>query len=299
MKNAPLLHRVEHAVYLGAKGLLRALPHGAARGFGRGLGALAWRLLGGRRRVTLANLELAFPELPERRRRELAAASFGHLGAAFCDALSAERFDAVELCRRLTLEGWEHLEAARARGRGVVVMSAHLGMWEAAAQPVALYAGGMEVVGRPLDNPLLDRDLVALRTRFGNRLLAKRGAARGMLRALRRGGTVGILIDQRAPPADSIEVPFFGHPARTAAVLARLCLRTGAAVVPIFGYGEPGGRYRVLLRPPLLPPSVDPADAGAAEAAIFELTRRYLEVVEAEIRTHPEQWMWMHDRWKR
>jgi KDO2-lipid IV(A) lauroyltransferase len=248
--------------------------------------------------VALDNLRLAFPELSEEERRSIARESLRHLGAAFCDPLSAQRFDSVELCKRLTLEGWEHLQAADARGKGVFIMSAHLGMWEAAAQPVALYAGGMDVVGRPLDNPHLDRDLVALRTRFGNRLLSKRGAARGMLKSLRGGGRVGILIDQRARPSDAVEVPFFGHPARTSSVLARLALRTGAAVVPIFGYGEPGGRYRVVLRPPVLPPE-DDERPESEEEAVAVLTQRYMAVVEAEIRRDPAQWMWLHKRWKR
>lgn len=298
MKNAPVRHRIEYSAYLLVKGLLRIVPHPTARKLGRGLGALGWHVLGSRRRVALDNLRLALPELGEAERQRIARESLRHLGAAFCDPLSALRFDAVEFCRRLTLEGWEHLQEAEERGQGVFIMSAHLGMWEAAAQPVALYAGGMDVVGRPLDNPHLDHDLVALRTRFGNRLLSKRGAARGMLKALRGGGKVGILIDQRARPADAVEVPFFGHPALTSSVLARLALRTGAAVVPIFGYGEPDGRYRVVLRPPVLPP--EPKNLPASEEeAVIALTQRYMEVVEAEIRRDPAQWMWLHKRWKR
>ena len=181
----------------------------------------------------------------------------------------------MEFCRRLTLEGWHHLQDAQALGKGVFVMSAHLGCWEAAAQTVALYGGSMDVVGRPMDNPYLDRDLTRLRTRFGNRVLDKRGAARGIIKALRRGGAVGILIDQRSPDyQDGVEVPFFGQPSRTSSVLARISLRTGAPVVPIFGYPEAGGTYRVVLRPPIPPPADSGAANGVQEASELDRVRR-------------------------
>ncbi|MCB1056229.1 MAG: lysophospholipid acyltransferase family protein [Acidobacteria bacterium] len=299
MKDAPVRHRIEYAAYRVVKGLLRALPHTGARKLGRGLGALAWAVLGRRRRVALDNLRLAFPELPEAQVEGLAAESLRLLGESFCDALSAERFDAVEFCRRLTLEGFEHLQAADAHGHGVFVMSAHLGMWEAAAHPVGLYQRPMDVVGRPLDNPYLDRDLTRLRTRFGNRVILKRGAARGMMRVLKRHGLVGILIDQRAQPGDAIDVDFFGHPARTSSVVARLALRTGAPVVPLFGYGEPDGRYRVVFREPIYPPQTSADTEEGVEEQVHALTARYLAAVEEEIRRRPAQWMWLHRRWQR
>lgn len=299
MKDAPIRHRVEYAAYLVVKGVLRVLPHTGARRLGRGLGALAWTLLGRRRRVALDNLHLAFPELGDDEVDRLAAESLRLLGESFCDALSAARFDAVEFCRRLELEGLEHLQTAEAHGKGVFVMSAHLGMWEAAAHPVGLYQGPMDVVGRPLDNPYLDRDLTHLRTRFGNRVIPKRGAARGMMRVLRQGGRVGILIDQRAQPGDAVDVDFFGHPAWTSSVVARLALRTGAPVVPLFGYGQPGGRYRVVFREPIYPPAPGSFAEEETEAVVVALSARYLAAVEEEIRRRPAQWMWLHRRWKR
>jgi KDO2-lipid IV(A) lauroyltransferase len=170
-----------------------------------------------------------------------------------------------------------------------------------AAQAVALYRDGMEVVGRPLDNPHLNAHLQALRGRFGNGSIDKRGAARGMFRTLRQGGRVGILIDQRPRKSEGLEVPFFGQPTATVDVLARLSLRTGAPVVPIFGHPEPGGRYRVVLREPIYPPDLagDPDAAGDEEAAVVALTARYMAVVEAEIRRDPASWLWLHERWKR
>jgi KDO2-lipid IV(A) lauroyltransferase len=293
MKEAPLLHLLEYAVYRSLRGGLRALPHTASRRIGRALGALAFTLDRRHHRIAVDNLAAALPELPEGHRRELAGECFRSFGAALCDAVSAARFDAVGLCRQLTLEGWEHVEEAVAAERGTVFLSAHLGSWEIAAYPPGLYGGPLHVVGRPLDNPRLDRELARLRGRFGNRLIPKRGAARGMLRVLQEHGRVGILLDQRVRPAEGIAVPFFGRPALTSPLLARLVLRTGAPVVPVFAYLEPQGRYRFVARAPLWPPAEEPG-----EGSVAELTASYLAVTEREIRQRPAQWMWMHHRWK-
>jgi KDO2-lipid IV(A) lauroyltransferase len=176
----------------------------------------------------------------------------------------------------------------------VFILSAHVGFWELVPPVVALYRGPMSIVVRPADNPHLDRELCALRERFGNEVIPKRGAARKMLERLRGGGRVGILIDQRVQPKEGIEVPFFGRPAQTSPVLARLSLRTGAAVVPVAAFPEPGGRYRLVARPAILPPE----GAKDDEASVAALTRRYLEVAEDDIRAHPAQWLWMHRRWR-
>ena len=295
MKDAPVLHAAEYTAYLLLKGVLRALPHRASRSLGRGLGALGAAIDLRHRRVAERNLAIAFPELSPGERRRQAAACFRHFGAVFCDTVSAMRFDAVELCERWTLEGWEHLEAAERSGRGALVMSAHLGHWEIAALPVGLYRGEFHVVGRPADNPWLGRELARSRERFGNRALDKRGAARAMLRVLHAGKLLGILIDQRVRLQDGILVPFFGRDAATTPVLAKLSLRTGAPVIPIFGFMEPGGRWRIALREPIAPESGARADD---EAAVAALTARYLAAIEREIRQRPAEWLWLHDRWK-
>ena len=290
MKARPFRHRVEYALYLALKGGLRALPHAATRRIGRALGALAHRLDRRHREVARRNLALVFPELPEAERRRLAAACFRHFGAALCDAVSSTRFDYEETCDRFTLEGWEHFETAEAAGRGLFVLSPHIGFWELVAPAVGLWRGRLHIVVRPPDNPWLDRELRALRERFFGVVVPKRGAARRMLEVLREGGRIGILIDQRVQPREGIEVPFFGRPARTTPVLARLSLRTGAPVVPVAVLPAPRGRYRFVARPPIFP-------EGEGEEAVLALTRRYLEVAEEQIREHPEMWLWMHRRW--
>jgi KDO2-lipid IV(A) lauroyltransferase len=131
-----------------------------------------------------------------------------------------------------------------------------------------------------------------MRERFGNTVIPKHGAARRMLEVMRDRGRLGILIDQRVQEREGIAVPFFGRPALTSPILARLSMRTGAPVVPLTVYPEPGGRYRVVVREPVFPP----AGKGDDEA-VQALTRRYLEIAEADIREHPALWLWMHRRW--
>lgn len=292
MKKRPVGHRVEYAFYLALKGWLRALPHSAARAFGRGLGSLAHVLDRRHREVARRNLAAALPEIGDAERRRLVRECFRHFGAALCDAISSTRFTPTELCHRMSLRGWENLEEAERRGKGIFILSAHLGFWELVPPLIGLTRGRMDIVVRPADNPWLDRELRGLRERFGNATIPKRGAARKMLEVLRAGGRVGILIDQRVQEKEGIHVPFFGRPARTSPVLARLSLRTGAAVVPIAAYPEPGGRYRIVVRPAILPPEDEEGDE-----AVAALTRRYLEVAEEDIRAHPEMWLWMHRRW--
>jgi len=292
-KDRPVAHRIEYGFYLLLKGFLRALPHRGARAFGRWIGALAHALDRRHREIALRNMALALPETDEAERRRRVGECFRHFGAALCDAISATRFSPTELCHLYTLEGWEHLDEAERLGKGLFLLTAHLGFWELSPPLIGLTRGPMSIVVRPADNPFLDRELRAMRERFGNTVIPKHGAARRMLEVMRDRGRLGILIDQRVQEREGIVVPFFGRPALTSPVLARLSLRSGTPVVPLTVYPEPGGRYRVVVREPILPPAGESGDE-----AVLALTRRYLEIAEQDIREHPAMWLWMHRRWE-
>lgn len=288
-------HRLEYGAYRSVKALLRPLPTTWARRIGRGIGSVAHALDGRHREIARNNVALALPALDPNERRHLVRRCFQHFGMALCDALCAASLTPEELCDRVDLEGWEHLVEAERSGHGVFLLSAHLGVWEVAAYPAGLFGGPMHVVGRPPNNPYMAKEIVRVRERHGNRMIAKRGAVRQMLKVLADGGRLGILVDQRVQPKEGVKVPFFGQPSWTTPVLARISLRTGAPVVPYFGLPAERGRYRIIARQAIWPSEVDDLEG---EDAIRRLTERYLEATEAEIRKHPEQWLWMHRRWR-
>ncbi len=295
MKNAPLRHRLEYAAFLPLRLFLATMPDAVCRLVGRAIGQLFYVLAGGRRRTALSNLELAFPELPERERRRIARRSFRGFGDAVLSTLASARLSADQLEERWVIDGWENFERVAERGKGLILLSAHLGTWEVSAYPAPLRGYPIHAIGRPPDNPHLLEEMKAIRCRFGNTMITKKGAARVMLRILRDGGAVGILIDQRAKPNEGELFPFFGHPARTSTLVARMSMKTGAAVVPIFSWRRDDGRWQICYREGIEPDSVS-ADCQQLQCQL--LTKRYLEITEQEIRKRPHHWMWMHDRWR-
>jgi KDO2-lipid IV(A) lauroyltransferase len=191
------------------------------------------------------------------------------------------------------VEGIEHLRAVMTAHGRALMLTAHLGNWEylAAAPRLTGYPGA--IVVRPLDSPALDGLAAATRRKTGIALIDKRGALRPVLHALRRGGLVGILLDQNATRREGVFVPFFGRAACTSRSLALLALRTDTPIVPIFIRREAVGRHQVTIEPPLPRPV-----AQDLEEAVAELTGRCTEAIEAAIRRAPEQWLWSHDRWR-
>ena len=269
------------------------LPPRPAACLGRRLGDVGFLLLGDRRRAALRNLAIAFPELSEIERRRLCRRSFEHLGlmaVELCFALSRPLERVLE---RIRVEGLGHLRAAMERHGRVLVLTAHLGNWELLAVAHRLTGLPLTIVVRPLDAPPLDALAGRLRIKAGVELVAKRGALRAVLSALGRGRMVGLLLDQNASRREGVFVPFFGHPASTSKGLALLATRTRAAVVPIFAHREAGGRHLVAIHPALEVPGT-PERARA----IIELTMRCNAAIEAAIRRTPEQWLWIHRRWR-
>ena len=191
------------------------------------------------------------------------------------------------------MAGAENLHEARARGRGVFLLSAHFGSWELGAIRAGMLGEPIASVVRPLDNALLEGELARRRTRFGNRLIRKKDAAREILRELRHGGTVAILIDQNVLPGEGIFVPFFGRLAATSPSLALLQLKTDAAVVPVFTWPLGGGRYRLEFEKPVLAEHFDPS--AAREERVRLATGRYMAVTETAVRRDPPPRRWMHN----
>ncbi len=286
-------NRAEYGLYLGARSLAGVLSPALSARIGAAVGVGFYRLSRRRRTIIDFNLELAFPDSSRAERRALARKVSRHFGRVAFDALRIQRLSPDRFRAEVAVEGEAGLRRVIESGRGFFLLSAHLGSWEVAALAGGLVIpGGMAVIHRPLDNPLLDAELERLRATFGNRALGKTNISREVLATIHAGGGVGILIDQR-PRGVELEVPFFGHPARTHPVLARFVRKTGAPVVPIFGYWEAPARYTVAFGEP-----VDPAELESSELEDAPLTGRFMAITEAAIRRRPEQWLWYHDRWR-
>lgn len=289
--------RLELALFRAAAGALALLPGRAAARLG---GALVQAYLylwprTSRRRILFDNLRHAFPEKDAAEIARLARGSAASLGSTFVEFLHVSEMSPEEIHDRVRVLHEERLRDAIAMGRGVFILSAHLGGWELGAIRAGLVAGPIASVVRPLDNPYLEAELARRRTRCGNRLISKRDAARDILRAIRNGETLAILVDQNVLPREAVFVPFFGRPAATTSSLALFQLKTDAPVVPAFVFPEGGGRYRVELGVPIL---ADEFRGLAHDEAVRRATARYMEVTEAAVRIQPESWLWMHDRWR-
>lgn len=270
--------------------LIAHLPAAASLWLGRRLGNLAWHVLARRRALTRSNLTRAFGgELSRMEIERLARRSFEHLGmnlAEVCVLLFRPR---SAMLQRVELTGHEHVEKAAAEGKGILLLSAHLGNWELLAPSHALTAFELSIVVRPLDEPLLHRIAERFRLRSGVELIAKRNGLRDIVRALRRGRMVGVLLDQNSSRAEGVFVPFFRVPASTSKALAVISLRTGAPVVPVFIRRIAGGRHRVEF---------DAAVPRPHDGETTTYTEAFNRVIEGAIRRAPEQWFWMHERWR-
>ncbi len=242
--------------------------------------------------MALANLAVAFPALDAAERRRIGRRSFQHLGVLFVELAATLAHPLERTLGALSLEGLEHLEGVMAAGGRALILTAHLGNWELLAAAHRLTGYPLAIVVRPLDSAPLNALADRLRRKSGVELIDKRGALRPALRALADGRMVAILLDQNAARHESVFVPFFGRAASTSKSLAVLAVRTGTPVVPIFIRRE-GRRHRVMVHPPLVPPAVNDA-----ERAVVELTMRCTAAIETAVRQVPEQWLWMHNRWR-
>lgn len=277
----------ELTLYRAAGALVPRLPPSWTHALARAAARAAFRLGGRRARWTLTNLRFAYPDASEGSLRAIAAASYQHFACNLIDFLRCARWDDAELERHVTLHGLENLRAARALGRGVLVLTGHLGNFELGGRACVLGGFPVAAVARPMRNAALYASIRNQRKAHGVRVIDKRNAAPRVLRALRRGEVVVILNDQYARRARAVFAPLFGLRCSTSAGLALLALRSGAPVVPAYMCREGGDRHVGFFQPAL-----DFSPSGDRERDVLELTALCNAALEAMIRKHPEQWMW-------
>jgi len=274
--------------------VMQALPRAAARRLGIAIGLGFFHCYPRLRRVGVRNLEMAFPSLSEPERLRILRGVFISLGRLLAEFPKFPSYSRENVSQVAIYDGLENFEAAERRGKGVLLLSAHLGGWEIGSFVHSLYGHKLQVVVRDLDNPYVDRLAKQYRTLHGNSSIGKAGFARRLLSALRRGETVGILMDTNMSPPQGVFVEYFGLAACTASGVARAALRTGAAVVPAFTiWDEALAKYRIRFEPALEPLSTgDPDQDAVANTAL------YTKAIEDCVRRYPDQWLWVHRRWK-
>ncbi len=286
--------RLEYALAWLVIRTLGALPRPLARAKAIGLAGIVYLLHSRLRRTGMRNLSLAFPAMSPHDRGKILRGEFVSLGRQLAEVCHFPKYTRENVSKVVVYDGFENLERASAEGKGVLFLTAHFGGWELSAFAHSLYGHPLQVVARGMDNLYLDRMVRRYRTMHGNTVIDKDDSGRALFSALRKGQTVGILMDTNITPPQGVFVDFFGIPASTASGLARMALRTDAAVIPTFTIWDRALRkYRLRFDPP-----VKLIRSADNDADVVANTALFTKIIENYVRQYPDQWLWVHRRWK-
>jgi KDO2-lipid IV(A) lauroyltransferase len=292
-KHGKLQTSLEYAAARIVLSVVGALPFRQSIRLGRFFGLIAYLLASELRRTGEINLKLAFPEKTSEERRQLLRGCFESLGRAL-GAFSHFADPPDSILSVLEPSGIEHLDQVKASGRGAILFTAHLGAWELTSYGLSLLGHPISFLVRPIDNPRIEEMVDRYRTRTGNTTLNKFSAARSMVKTLRSGEFLGLLIDLNALEDEAIFVDFFGVPASTNFMTAKLALRSEAPIIPVFApWDKTQQKFLLQVNEP-----IEFARSGNEEADVRELTTRLTQHFEEQIRRYPDQWLWIHKRWK-
>jgi len=292
-KDKRLKWAVEYALAVIVYHLIRLAPFRVAMAAGGFLGTLAYRIDKRHRMVTEDNLRESLREKTPDEIARIARSVYRNLGWSAIEFIWSDRFDRRWVEENIDFPGFDYLLRKVGEGRGALYLTAHCGSWELMAISQAVMGNPFGVVVRPLDNPFLDRAVTRLRTRGGNTLINKNKGMREILRMLNNGKGVGILLDQNVSAKEGVFVDFFGRPACTNKGLALIAMKTKAPVIPAFIRRDKDGRRKIVMGKEL--PLVE---TGDKEADILVNTQSYTKAIEDFVREYPDQWFWMHRRWK-
>lgn len=287
------MHLLEFVMFQVVGFFVRLLPLRLVGALGAALGSAVFRWTNFRKRVTMDNLRRAFPEESEEKLEEIARGAFESVGASLLEFMWTPRLTAELLREYVRIPDVELLHTVRKRGKGVVLLGAHFGNWELMAESLGVHIGeSIHIIVKPQSNRYVDRVINEWRVRLGNQIVPMGRAVREVLGTLHSGGFVGILADQSAP-RESLSVTFFGRQVPTFEGPAMFCLKTGASMVLCTVLRRVNRTYEVQLQ------EIPTGDLkNSAPESIKELTQRHVSATEQMIRVHPEQWLWMHKRWK-
>src|ERR1700733_5877596 len=281
------------AAWTGIK-LLGLLPRPAARFVGASFAAAAYAVRAPLRQAAMFNLRLAFPDWTDQQRRRVIRGMVRQIGWMAGEFSQFPKYTRENIERIVVVDGFENFDAARRRGKGVLFLTGHMSAWELAPFAQALYGHALHFLVRPIANKRVDALINRYRCRTGNQPIEKNRSARAILKVLGEGGTVGVLADHNTDIEESVFVDFFGVSASTTSGLARIALRTDAAVVPGFlSWDAARRKYRLRFEP-----AVELTRTADEESDVVENTARFTRVVEDFVRAHPDQWLWVHKRGK-
>ncbi len=270
------------------------LPRRVAIKGGQAVGAIAHAVLPHLRRHAEVNLRLAFPELNEAERQQIKRGTFRNLGRLLGEVSQFPKLNRENIESIVQYEGLENYLEAVATGRGVILLTGHIGAWELSVFAHSIYGHPMSFLARRVDNPLVERLAETNRTRFGNRSIDKKNSVREVLKTLKTGGVVGILADLNSSREEGVFVDFFGIPACTTAGIATLALRTAAVVVPGYIVWDEAAKIHRLH----FEPAIETVSTGNRDEDVLTNTARYTRAIESIVRRYPDQWLWIHRRWR-
>lgn len=276
------------------------LPASLVRPTGNYIGKLGAFIISKRRRIAVENIRMALPAMMEHpdwnfsshTPEEIAHMMFRHLGISFVETCRLYHGRGKEILERIEVRGWEHLEAAKARGKGVLLLTGHCGNWELAALSIPRhFSCTMSVVAKRQSNPYLNSMVEKIRLNYGNQIIYKNNAIRNMLTVFRKNGLVGLLVDQAVFPTDGALIDFLGRKAWASKAPVLVARRSGTAVVPAFIHRE-ADRHIIEIHPELV------FSDDTSEQGIAADVKKYSCVIEKFIVRHPVDWYWVHRRWK-
>lgn len=286
-------HRAEYAAIRGAVAAMERLSFQRAGAIGERIGRLGYRPLAIRRAVVERQLAAAFPELERAEVDRIARAAYANLGRTSVETAILPSYSATQIIGLFEeVHGWNIVEELVARGRGLIVVTGHLGNWELGGAYVAARGLPIDAVARHMANPLFDRYLTATRQRIGMSVVHDEEAVRRVPRSLRAGRAVAFLVDQGAVGLASTWVPFFGRYAKTPRGPAVFALRLGTPIVFGVALRQPSGRFQLSFE------AVAAQDTGDREADVDRIVADYTAALERWVRRAPEQYFWHHRRWK-
>lgn len=291
--SASVKHKLEYSAYKGMKLFLKILPRKTLFLISRSLGNMLFALDKKHKQLAYSNLKTAFGDRYSfSKRHQIIKKTFIHFSSIFLDFIKISGFNAKQKDRLISAQGTEILKKHLRKKKGLLIFTAHFGFWEIAAHVLSKHAK-LNVIARPLDNPLLEKELSQFRASLGSHVIYKKMAAKPVLRALSQNEMVAVLIDQNVLLREGVFIRFFGKDASTTPSLAAFFLRSKAPVIPIFCYPTPNHDYhlKIMETPPL-------KITGDFDKDVRNITQICTNIIENEITKHPHLWLWFHDRWR-